>query len=70
MASSYFGMEMSGSTAKIAEAAQQAQKMNVLNAYLVEIQNLPIATLLSCFIIYFIGGYFYTVHFMLLLVQQ
>jgi ABC-2 type transport system permease protein len=58
MASSYFGMEMSGSTAKVAEAAQQAQKMNVLNDYLVEIQNLPIATLLSCFIIYFIGGYF------------
>lgn len=58
MASSYLGMEAGGSAGQVAEAAKHAEKMNDFKSYLLEIQNLPIATLITCFIIYFIGGYF------------
>jgi ABC-2 type transport system permease protein len=58
MASSYFGMEAGGSAGQVAEAAKQAEHLNSFQSYLLEIQNLPIATLIICFVIYFIGGYF------------
>lgn len=58
MASSYFGMEAGGSAGQVAEAAKQAEQLNSFQSYLLEIQNLPIATLIICFVIYFIGGYF------------
>lgn len=58
MASSYFGMEAGGGAGQVAEVAKQAEHLNSFQSYLLEIQNLPIATLIICFVIYFIGGYF------------
>lgn len=58
MASSYFGIEAGGGAGQVAEVAKQAEHLNSFQSYLLEIQNLPIATLIICFVIYFIGGYF------------
>ena len=60
IASAFFGLDASP-TAKIPpELLQSAQQQFATTAqmYLKEIWNLPIATILISFIIYFIGGYF------------
>ncbi|HYD92410.1 MAG TPA: ABC transporter permease [Flavobacterium sp.] len=44
-------------TPEMAEAAGNAS-MNNLQAYINELMNLPIATMLASFVIYFIGGFF------------
>jgi ABC-2 type transport system permease protein len=59
-ASFFFGINASP-TAKISpELMQQAQQefAGTAQMYIKELWNLPIATILSCFLIYFIGGYF------------
>jgi ABC-2 type transport system permease protein len=57
---SVFGAQMGASTDAQAQALQVAQNQmgGELQLYLNEILNLPIATILVSFIIYFIGGYF------------
>jgi ABC-2 type transport system permease protein len=62
IASSFFGMQM-GATSSVSPEMMEAATANVdkiskIQMYLNEISNLPLATLLVCFIIYFIGGYF------------
>ena len=58
--SSVFGAHMGASNGAQAQAMQAAQHQmgGELQLYLSEILNLPIATILTCFVIYFIGGYF------------
>ena len=59
--SSVFGVQMGASSGPQAqEAMQMAQKEmgGDFQMYLKEILNLPIATMLICFVVYFIGGYF------------
>lgn len=59
-ASIFFGVNI-GPTAKIPpEVMQSAQQefAGTAQMYIKELWNLPIATLLICFVIYFIGGYF------------
>ena len=59
--SSIFGVQMGAtSSAQTQEAMQMAQKGmgNDIQMYIKELWNLPIATILISFIIYFIGGYF------------
>lgn len=62
VAKSFFGLEMGGANAEIANeamsAAQQSGKMETLQLYIVEILNLPLGLMVVSFIIYFIGGYF------------
>lgn len=55
-----FGAQMGASTDAQTQALQAAQNQmgGELQLYLNEILNLPIATILVSFIIYFIGGYF------------
>lgn len=56
---SVFGLEMGASSAvqpQMAEASQQSA--GVMQAYIHELFNLPLATMFISFIIYFIGGYF------------
>ncbi|WP_396146129.1 ABC transporter permease [Flavobacterium sp.] len=55
-----FGAQMGASTDAQTQALQAAQNQmgGELQLYLNEILNLPIVTILTCFIIYFIGGYF------------
>jgi ABC-2 type transport system permease protein len=57
---SVFGAQMGATTDAQTQALQTAQNQmgGELQLYLNEILNLPIATILACFIIYFIGGYF------------
>jgi ABC-2 type transport system permease protein len=57
---SVFGAQMGASTDAQTQALQAAQNQmgGELQLYLNEILNLPIATILISFIIYFIGGYF------------
>jgi ABC-2 type transport system permease protein len=57
---SVFGAQMGATTDAQTQALQTAQNHmgGELQLYLNEILNLPIATILACFIIYFIGGYF------------
>ena len=57
---SVFGAQMGASTDAQTQALQAAQNQmgGELQLYLNEILNLPIATILVSFIIYFIGGYF------------
>ncbi|WP_298115308.1 ABC transporter permease [Flavobacterium sp.] len=59
--SSIFGVQMGAtSSAQTQEAMQMAQKGmgSDIQMYIKELWNLPIATILISFIIYFIGGYF------------
>ena len=57
---SIFGAQMGASTDAQTQALQAAQNQmgGEIQLYLNEILNLPIATILVSFIIYFIGGYF------------
>lgn len=58
--SSVFGIQMGANTGVNAEAMQAAQQEmgGSLALYIKELWNLPIATILISFILYFIGGYF------------
>jgi ABC-2 type transport system permease protein len=58
--SSVFGAQIGATNGAEAEAIHTAQQQmgGELQLYLNEILNLPIGTILGCFIIYFIGGYF------------
>jgi len=59
--SSVFGVQMGATSAvQTQEALKTAQEVasNDIQMYIKELWNLPIATLLFSFIIYFIGGYF------------
>jgi ABC-2 type transport system permease protein len=60
LASVFFGVEASP-TSKIPpvllDNAQQ-EMMGTAQLYITELWNLPIATILICFVVYFIGGYF------------
>ena len=58
--SSVFGIQMGANTGVNAEAMQVAQQEmgGSLALYIKELWNLPIATILVSFILYFIGGYF------------
>jgi ABC-2 type transport system permease protein len=57
IASLFLGMEMSSPTAEMASASG-SNFAETAQLYINELWNLPIATLLLCFLIYFIGGYF------------
>jgi len=59
-ASMFFGVNI-GPTAKIPPEMMQAAQQEMTGTaqmYIKELWNLPIATILVCFVIYFIGGYF------------
>jgi ABC-2 type transport system permease protein len=60
IASSFFGLQMGASSTISPEmmSAAQPDKLATMQMYFNEIFNLPIATLLISFVIYFIGGYF------------
>jgi len=61
IASTFLGLQMGASSAmspEMMEAAGNVDKMAKIQMYLNEIANLPLATLIISFIIYFIGGYF------------
>jgi ABC-2 type transport system permease protein len=61
IASTFLGLQMGASSAmspEMMEAAGNVDKMAKIQIYLNEIANLPLATLIISFIIYFIGGYF------------
>lgn len=59
-ASSYFLGVNTGPSAKLPpEMIEQAQaQMSSVQLYMKEMWNLPIATIIICFVLYFIGGYF------------
>ena len=58
-ASTFFGVNASPTAKVPPEMMQQAQEqMSTMQMYIKEIWNLPIATIVICFIVYFIGGYF------------
>jgi ABC-2 type transport system permease protein len=59
-ASLFFGVDMGHSATMSPEMIGTAQQQidGPLQLYMQEIWNLPLATLVICFIIYFIGGYF------------
>jgi len=58
-ASTFFGVNASPTAKVPPEMMHQAQEqMSTMQLYLKEIWNLPIATIVICFIVYFIGGYF------------
>ena len=57
--SAMFGVKPGATSAISPEMMDMAQKeMGTVQMYLNELWNLPIGTLITCFIIYFIGGYF------------
>ncbi|TAF10835.1 MAG: ABC transporter permease [Flavobacteriia bacterium] len=61
IASTFLGLQMGASSTmspEMVEAAGNIDKMAKIQLYLNEIANLPLATLIISFIIYFIGGYF------------
>ena len=61
IASTFLGLQMGASSTmspEMVEAAGNIDKMAKIQMYLNEIANLPLATLIISFIIYFIGGYF------------
>ena len=61
IASTFLGLQMGASSTmspEMMEAAGNIDKMAKIQMYLNEIANLPLATLIISFIIYFIGGYF------------
>ncbi len=58
-ASAFFGIDASPTAKVPPQVMQQAQEqMSTMQLYIKEIWNLPIATIVICFIVYFIGGYF------------
>jgi ABC-2 type transport system permease protein len=59
-ASVFFGANVGATNQIPPDMMQSAQQefANIAQMYIAEILNLPIATILSCFVIYFIGGYF------------
>ena len=59
-ASLFFGVNL-GPTSKVPPEVMQAAQHEIASTaqlYIAELWNLPIGTLLTCFVIYFIGGYF------------
>ena len=59
-ASLFFGVDL-GPTSKVPPEVMQAAQQELATTaqlYIAELWNLPIGTLLTCFVIYFIGGYF------------
>lgn len=56
--SSIFGVQMGANSGMQDQAVQAAQTSGKLQLYIAELWNLPIATILISFVIYFIGGYF------------
>jgi ABC-2 type transport system permease protein len=57
----FFGIQMGASnnvSPEMIEAAQSTEAISKVQLYFNEIWNLPLGTLVTCFIIYFIGGYF------------
>ena len=55
----FFGINTSPTAKVPPEMMQQAQEQfSTIQLYIKELWNLPIATILICFILYFIGGYF------------
>jgi ABC-2 type transport system permease protein len=58
--SAFFGIQTGAQTTVNPEimSAVQNEMGTTIQGYLKEILNLPLATMLSCFVIYFIGGYF------------
>lgn len=61
IATTFLGLQMGASSSvspEMIDAAANIDKMAKLQMYIAEITNLPLATLLISFIIYFIGGYF------------
>ncbi len=56
--SSIFGVQMGANSGMQEQAMQTAQSTGKLQLYMAELWNLPIATIIISFIIYFIGGYF------------
>ena len=59
IASAFFGVHTGPSANVPPEVMAMAQdKMSTMQMYIKELWNLPIATMIICFIIYFIGGYF------------
>ncbi|MEZ4853891.1 ABC transporter permease [Flavobacterium sp.] len=62
VAKSYFGLQMGGANAELANqaiaSAQQSGKFETLQLYMAEILNLPLTLMIVSFVIYFIGGYF------------
>lgn len=60
VASSFLGLETCPATKIPSEAMLTAhqQMAGTAQMYVQEVWNLPIATILSCFVVYFIGGYF------------
>ena len=58
-ASYFFGINASPTAKVPPEMMHQAQEQfSTVQLYIKELWNLPIATLLICFVLYFIGGYF------------
>jgi ABC-2 type transport system permease protein len=57
IASAFLGMEMGSPTAEMV-AASGSNFAGTAQLYINELRNLPIATLLISFLVYFIGGYF------------
>ena len=56
----FFGVNL-GPTSKVPPEVMQAAQHEIASTaqlYIAELWNLPIGTLLTCFVIYFIGGYF------------
>lgn len=59
-ASLFFGVNL-GPTSKVPPEVMQAAQQEIASTaqlYLAELWNLPIGTILTCFVIYFMGGYF------------
>ena len=57
VASAFFGVHAGPSTSNVPPEMMQ-ESSSMAQMYLKEMWNLPIATLISCFILYFVGGYF------------
>ena len=58
-ASAFFGIDASPTAKVPPQMMEQAQEqMSTMQMYIKEIWNLHIATIVICFIVYFIGGYF------------
>ena len=60
VAQAYFGLQMGANSvpAEAMDVAQQSQGFEKIQMYITEIMNLPLGLMITCFIIYFIGGYF------------
>jgi ABC-2 type transport system permease protein len=58
VASYFFGLQVGASSSVVSGANASSGFAQNIPLYMNEIRSLPIATLLICFVIYFIGGYF------------